>query len=167
VIVAVSASGTTRYVLAAAAVGRQAGSLVIAVSAAGSPMARDADVAIELEVGPEVIAGSSRLKSGTAQKVVLNMLSTGVFTRLGHTYRGRMVGVAAANDKQRRRAVRLVTELTGAGSAEVAEALHRSRWNSKIAVIMLRCDLSSTDAAALLERSDGDLSAALGERTPA
>jgi len=132
--------------------------------AAASALAREAAVAIELELGPEVIAGSSRLKAGTAQKVVLNMISTGVFTRLGHTYRGRMVGVAAANDKQRKRALKLVAELTRAGRSDVERALHESRWNGKLAVLMLRCKLTAAEAASRLAAAGGNLATALGEK---
>jgi N-acetylmuramic acid 6-phosphate etherase len=168
VVVAVSASGTTGYVLAAAREAQRAGALVVAVTCApGSQLAGAADVAVELAVGAEVIAGSSRLKAGTAQKVVLNMLSTGVFTRLGHTYRGRMVGVAGANEKQRRRALKLVTELTGESAADAEGALQASQWNAKVAVLMLRRGLSPAESASILAKSDGDLAAALGERASA
>jgi N-acetylmuramic acid 6-phosphate etherase len=163
--VLVSASGTTPYVLGAAEQLRSAGTLVVALACAdGSPLARAADVAIEIDAGPEVIAGSTRLKAGTVQKVVLNMLSTGVFTRLGHTYRGRMVGVAAANDKQRGRAVRQVAELTGVSRQEAERALARSDWSSKVAILVLRCGMSADAARSRLSEVDGDLAAALGER---
>jgi N-acetylmuramic acid 6-phosphate etherase len=79
----------------------------------GSPLGEAADITIEVPTGPEVIAGSTRLKAGTVQKLLLNMLSTAVFTRLGRTHRGRMVGVIAGNDKLRDRAVRIVADLTG------------------------------------------------------
>src|SRR5204862_324417 len=93
-VVGVSASGRTAYVLAAMKEARAKGAMVVGFSCAtNTPLGELADVAIEIETGPEVIAGSTRLKSGTVQKVVLNMISTGVFVRLGHTYRGRMTGV--------------------------------------------------------------------------
>jgi N-acetylmuramic acid 6-phosphate etherase len=165
VVVAVSASGTTAYVLGAADEARKAGALVVAVTCVnGSQLAREADVSIEIEVGPEVIAGSSRLKAGTAQKVVLNLISTAVFTRLGHTYRGRMVGVAAVNRKQRTRALRLVADLTGASDSDAKRALNDARWRGKVAVLMLRAGLDASEAGARLERVQGDLAAALGER---
>jgi len=92
-VIGVSASGRTEYVLAAVARAKREGSLVVGLSCApGSPLGAAADVAIEIDAGPEVVAGSTRLKAGTAQKVTLNMISTGVFIQLGHTYRGRMVG---------------------------------------------------------------------------
>ena len=92
------------------------------------------------------------------------MLSTGVFTRLGHTYRGRMVGVTAANAKQRGRALRLVVDVTGAGETPASDALAQAHGNAKIAILMLRCRLSTVDAEARLSAARGDLAAALGER---
>jgi N-acetylmuramic acid 6-phosphate etherase len=166
-VVGISAGGRTAYVLAAMAEARRAGALVIALTCApGSPIGAAADIAIEIETGPEVIAGSTRLKAGTAQKVTLNMISTGVFTRLGHTYRGRMVGVVGANDKLRQRAARLVGELTGASRDQVANVLAESGGNAKVAILMLRCGVAAGEARSRLEDSYGDLAVALGEAAP-
>ncbi|TMB87590.1 MAG: N-acetylmuramic acid 6-phosphate etherase [Chloroflexi bacterium] len=163
-VVGISASGSTAYVLAAIAEARSAGALVVGISCApGSPLGAAADIAIEIETGPEVIAGSTRLKAGTAQKVTLNMISTGVFTRLGHTYHGRMVGVVGANEKLRGRAARLVGELTGASREEVANALSDAAGNAKVAILMLRCGLAEEEARARLTSANGDLARALGE----
>lgn len=110
----VSASGRTAYVLGAMQRCTEDGALRIAITCRpGSPLARLADIAIELDTGPEVIAGSSRLKAGTAQKLVLNMLSTGAFTRIGRTRRGRMVSVVAGNKKLRERAALIIADLAG------------------------------------------------------
>ena len=163
--VGVSAGGRTAYVLAALAAARRVGSLVIGISCSpGSPLGAAANLAIEIETGPEVIAGSTRLKAGTVQKVVLNMLSTGVFTRLGHTYRGRMVDVVASNEKLRRRAARMVAELTGAPPDRVESALAEAGGSAKLAILMLRCGLTGGEARSRLSSAGGDLSAALGER---
>ena len=163
-VVGVSAGGRTAYVLGALGEARRAGSIVVGISCApGSPLAAAADLAIEIETGPEVIAGSTRLKAGTVQKVVLNMLSTGIFTRLGHTYRGRMVDVVASNDKLRRRAARIVAELTGAPAARVEGALAEAGGSAKLAILMLRCGLAAGEARSRLSSAGGDLSAALGE----
>ena len=163
--VGVSAGGRTAYVLAALAEARRAGSLVVGISCApGSPLGAVADVAIEIETGPEVIAGSTRLKAGTVQKVVLNMLSTGVFTKLGHTYRGRMVDLVAANEKLRGRAARIVADLTGASAARVGGALADAGGSAKLAILMLRCGLAAGEARSRLSSAGGDLSAALGEK---
>jgi N-acetylmuramic acid 6-phosphate etherase len=126
-------------------------------------MGAAADLAIEIESGPEVIAGSTRLKAGTVQKVVLNMLSTGVFTKLGHTYRGRMVDVVTANTKLRGRAARIVADLTGASAARVESALADAGGSAKLAILMLRCGLAVGEARSRLSSAGGDLSVALGE----
>jgi N-acetylmuramic acid 6-phosphate etherase len=94
------------------------------------------------------------------------MISTGVFTRLGHTYRGRMVGVVGANDKLRQRAARLVGELTGASPQQVAATLAQSAGNAKVAIVMLRCGVAADEARSRLADADGDLAAALGEAAP-
>jgi N-acetylmuramic acid 6-phosphate etherase len=129
----------------------------------GSPLGQTADVAIEIETGPEVIAGSTRLKAGTVQKVILNMISTGVFTRLGHTYRGRMVNVVVTNDKRRARAARLVAELGGTSLELAARALADARGNPKAAILMLRRGVSAQEAEKLLSAARGNLNATLTE----
>lgn len=166
-VIGVSASGSTAYVLAAVAVARAKGALVVGVTCApGSALGAASDIAIEIETGPEVVAGSTRLKAGTVQKVTLNMISTAVFVRLGHTYRGRMVGVVATNDKLRRRAARIVAELTGASDERVDRALAGAHGNAGIAVLMLRCGLTEPEASARLASAAGDLAVALGEARP-
>jgi N-acetylmuramic acid 6-phosphate etherase len=138
VVVGISASGTTAYVLSAIGAAKAAGAMAVALTCApGSPLGLAADIAIEVETGPEVIAGSTRLKAGTVQKVILNMISTGTFTRLGHTYRGRMVNVVVTNDKRRARAARLVAELGGTSIELAARRLPR-RAAPKAAILMLR-----------------------------
>ncbi len=167
-VVGVSASGRTAYVLAAVREARTHGAWVIGLSCATrSRLGELSDVAIEIETGPEVIAGSTRLKSGTVQKIVLNMISTGVFVKLGHTYRGRMTGVVAANAKQHRRAVKLIRDLTGAPADDAEMTLVAANGSAKAAVLMLRSRLSADEAVALLHEHHGDLAAALGERTRA
>lgn len=163
-VVGVSASGRTAYVLAALSEARAAGALVVGLSCApGSPLGAAADIAIEIETGPEVIAGSTRLKAGTVQKLTLNMISTGVFTRLGHTYRGRMVDVVAANDKLRQRATRIVNDLSGAPRDQVDRALADAHGSAKVAILMLRCGLAEREARDRLSSAAGDLAVALRE----
>jgi N-acetylmuramic acid 6-phosphate etherase len=167
-VVGVSAGGRTAYVLAAVAEAKREGAFVIGLSCApGSPLGAAADVAIEVDVGPEVIAGSTRLKAGTAQKVTLNMISTGVFMRLGHTYRGRMVDVVVANEKLRGRAARMVRELTGGSDERVDSALRDAGGNPKLAIMMLRSGIGAADARDRLKAVDGDLAVALGEKAGA
>ncbi len=147
-VIGVSAGGRTAYGISCAP---------------GSPLGTAADLAIEIETGPEVIAGSTRLKAGTVQKVVLNMLSTAVFTRLGHTYRGRMVDLVASNEKLRGRAAGIVADLTGAPAARVESTLAEAGGNAKLAILMLRCGLAAGEARSRLSSAGGDLSVALGE----
>ncbi len=163
--VGVSASGRTAYVEEAMKIARASGALVVTLScAAGAPLSALANITIEIETGPEVIAGSTRLKAGTVQKTVLNMVSTGVFLRLGRTYRGRMVGVAPANAKLKRRAVALIRDLTDAPAPEAERALEAAGGSARVAILMLRCNLDADQASALLAENEGDLAAALGER---
>jgi N-acetylmuramic acid 6-phosphate etherase len=135
VVVGLSASGRTAYVLGAMEVARASGSLRVAVTShPGSPVAQLADIAIEVASGPEVIAGSTRLKAGTVQKLVLNMLSTAVFTRLGRTHRGRMVGVVASNEKLRARAASIVADLAGISIEEARQRLDASGGDVRAAL---------------------------------
>jgi N-acetylmuramic acid 6-phosphate etherase len=113
--------------------------VTIALSCSGlSRMGRGADVSIVVETGAEVIAGSTRLKAGTVQKLVLNMLSTAAFTRLGHTHRGRMVGVVASNDKLRARAAKIVAELTGVPLEEARRRLDEANGDVRAALAAAR-----------------------------
>ena len=124
VAVGISASGRTAFVIGALEEATARGALTISLTSnALSRMRRGVDIAIEVETGPEVIAGSTRLKAGTVQKLVLNMLTTAAFTRLGHTRGGRMVGVRASNEKLRQRAARIVAELSGLSIAEARQRL--------------------------------------------
>jgi beta-N-acetylhexosaminidase len=161
-VVGVSASGQTPYVLAALEVARRQGAYTVAlVCVPGADLARATDVAIEVIPGPEVVAGSTRLKAGTVQKLVLNMLSTGVFARLGHVYRGRMVDVTPQNEKLRRRARRTIADLTRAGPADIERALEESGGSVKLAILMLEAGLSAEAARTRLTTVGGDLALAL------
>ena len=145
VLVAVSASGRTPYVLAAAEQGRRDGALTVGlVCATGSPLAAGCDLAIEVPTGPELVAGSTRLRAGTAQKLVLNQVSTLTMVGLGHTYGNLMVGVRADNDKLVRRRARLLEQATGAAPDDVAAALDAADGDGKTAAVML---LAGVDAA--------------------
>ena len=159
-VVGISASGQTPYVLAAIDWARSRGALTVGVACnLGAPLSADADVAIELPVGPEFIAGSTRLNAGTAQKIVLNILSTATMVRLGKTYGNLMVDVRANNEKLRDRAARIVSEISGASGARAA--LEASDWETKVAVLMLTGSIDEQDARARLDRMHGRLRAAL------
>jgi N-acetylmuramic acid 6-phosphate etherase len=164
VVVGISASGTTPYVLSAIGAAKAAGAMIVTLTCApGSQLSHAADIAIEIETGPEVLAGSTRLKAGTVQKVALNMISTGTFIRLGHTYRGRMVNVVVTNDKRRARAERLVADLGQTSMENAARALTDARGDAKSAILMLRLGVSSQQAKDLLSAAGGNLDATLSE----
>jgi N-acetylmuramic acid 6-phosphate etherase len=164
VLVGIAASGRTPYVIAALRAARERGALtVVIVNNAGSPMAALADHVIELDTGPEVVAGSTRLKAGTAQKLVLNMLSTATMVRLGRVYGNRMIDVAVTNDKLRARATGIVRDLVGVADATASELLQAAGFEVRTAVLMGLRDLSAEDARRRLEASGGRLRDALDE----
>ena len=155
-VVVLSASGTTPYTLGAARAAADAGALVVAVvGVPGSPLADLADHAIVAVTGPEVIAGSTRLKAGTAQKLVLNTISTVSMIRLGRTYGNLMVDVVAANAKLRRRARRTVELATGCGDDEVDAALAAAGGDTKVAIVSLLTGRPVEEARHLLEGAAG------------
>jgi N-acetylmuramic acid 6-phosphate etherase len=121
------------------------------------------DLTIALAVGPEVIAGSTRLKAGTATKMVLNMLTTTAMVRIGKTYGNLMVDVRTGSEKLKDRARRIVNIVTGLDYDEADRLLHRARWNVKAAVVMQKTGLSYTKAVARLRRADGLVREAIGE----
>ena len=163
-VVGIAASGTTPYVLAAVAYAKQHGALTIGVTAnRKSPLARAANIAITPDVGPEVLTGSTRLKAGTAQKLVLNMLSTATMVRLGHAYENLMIDLTKTNRKLRDRAKRILVEATGKSMSEAEHALRQSKHNLRVALIMLKRRISAERAQKALEAAGGDLRRALGE----
>jgi N-acetylmuramic acid 6-phosphate etherase len=163
-IVGISASGRTPYVLGAIERARAVGALTVGLACnAGAELSAAVDQPIEVLVGPEFIAGSTRLKAGTAQKLVLNMLSTLTMVRLGKTYGNLMVDVRVTNAKLRDRATRIVEQVAGADPAQAAAALAAAGDDAKLAVTMLRTGASTDEARARLEAAGGHLRRALGE----
>ena len=161
-VVGVSASGRTPYVIGALALAREVGALTVALSCnAGAEVSGLADHPIEVRVGPELIAGSTRLKAGTAQKMVLNMFSTAAMIRLGRTYGDLMVDVRSENEKLRARALRVVRAATGAGDSEAAEALAAGDHDAAVAVVMLRAGVDATTARSTLEAARGNVREAI------
>ncbi|MDH6700027.1 N-acetylmuramic acid 6-phosphate etherase [Streptomyces griseoviridis] len=162
-VVGVSASGRTPYAIGAVAHARAAGALTVGLSCnAGSPLAAAAEHGIEVVVGPELLTGSTRLKAGTAQKLVLNMISTITMIRLGKTYGNLMVDVRASNEKLRARSRRIVALATGAGDDEIERALTATGGEVKPAILVVLGGVDGPTAARLLEESGGLLRAALG-----
>ncbi|MEV5171705.1 N-acetylmuramic acid 6-phosphate etherase [Streptomyces flaveolus] len=161
-VVGVSASGRTPYAVGAVEHARALGALTVGLACnEDSALAAAAEHGIEVVVGPELIAGSTRLKAGTAQKLVLNMLSTITMIRLGKTYGNLMVDVRASNDKLRARSHRIVSQATGASDAEIEEALTETGGEVKHAILALLTGVDGPTAARLLAESGGRLRTAL------
>jgi N-acetylmuramic acid 6-phosphate etherase len=161
-IVGVSASGRTPYVVSALEAARAAGALTVCVvSVAGSELSRIAEHEIAVVVGPEVIAGSTRLKAGTAQKLVLNMLSTIVMVRLGKTFGDLMVDVYATNEKLQARVQRIVREATGADAQQVEDALVSAGGEARVAIVSILAGVDAETARARLSAGGGTVRAAL------
>ncbi|MFF7471013.1 N-acetylmuramic acid 6-phosphate etherase [Streptomyces sp. NPDC008092] len=161
-VVGISASGRTPYAVGAVEHARALGALTVGLSCnAGSALAAAAEHGIEVVVGPELLTGSTRLKAGTAQKLVLNMLSTITMIRLGKTYGNLMVDVRASNEKLRARSRRIVALATGAPDDEIEAALTATDGEVKPAVLVILAGVDGPTAARLLEESGGHLRAAL------
>jgi N-acetylmuramic acid 6-phosphate etherase len=165
-VVGVSASGRTPYAVGAVEHARARGALTIGLSCnAHSALAAASEHGIEIVVGPELLTGSTRLKAGTAQKLVLNMLSTITMIRLGKTYGNLMVDVRASNEKLRARSRRIVALATGASDEEIEQALAATDGEVKNAILTILGGVDGPTAARLLEESDGHLRAALTAST--
>ncbi|MFB7251551.1 N-acetylmuramic acid 6-phosphate etherase [Microbacterium sp. NPDC056234] len=161
-VVGISASGRTPYVVSGLVHAGEAGALTVAIASnAGSAIGAAARIAIEVVTGPEFVSGSTRLKSGTVQKLVVNMLSTLSMIKLGKTYRGVMVDLLATNEKLRVRSVRTVTQLAGVGVDEASEALREAGGSVKLALLMLATGADAETAARALEAADGILREAI------
>jgi N-acetylmuramic acid 6-phosphate etherase len=151
-VVGISASGRAPFVLGALGEAAGRGALTVGVSCnAGAPLSAAAEHGIEVVVGPEVVTGSTRLKAGTAQKLVLNMISTISMVRLGRTYGNKMIEMSAMNSKLAGRAVRMVADITGTAPEAARAALEASDGQAKVAVVMLRHGLDAPAARARLE----------------
>ena len=156
VVVGIAASGRTPYVVGALKYARRVGAARIAlVNALPSPIAALADIVIAPITGPEIVSGSTRLKAGTAQKLVLNMLTTATFVRLGKVYRNLMVDVQATNIKLKARAVRILCEATGMEEARARKLLPRIRWEVKTGIVMELAGVSAPDARRRLKAAKG------------
>ena len=161
-LVGIAASGRTPYVLGAMKAARDAGAGVIGLTCCpGSEIERAADIGISPDPGPEVITGSTRMKCGTAQKMVLNMLSTCTMVKLGKVYGNLMVDVKHSNEKLVHRCISIVREATGADEKTAVAALEACGYKCKTAIVMLLCSVSADEAEARLGRSDGRVADAI------
>ncbi|QEW31155.1 N-acetylmuramic acid 6-phosphate etherase [Erwinia billingiae] len=164
-VVGIAASGRTPYVIGALRYARQLGCHTAAVSCnPASPIAHEAEIAISPVVGPEALTGSTRLKSGTAQKLVLNMISTGAMVRIGKVYQNLMVDMQATNIKLVDRACRMVCQATGCSAEEAETALKQTQYEVKTAILMVLSGIAADQAKSLLTRHKGFLRAALQDR---
>ncbi|MFI5197264.1 MAG: N-acetylmuramic acid 6-phosphate etherase [Thermoanaerobaculia bacterium] len=164
VVVGIAASGSTPYVAGALEEAKEAGALTVAVVChPGAALGKRADILILLETGAEVLAESSRLKAGTAQKIALNMLSTAVMAKRGLVYRDEMVAMKPTNDKLRKRAVRIVTEIGGVEGERAEDFLRKSNWNLPLALISAKWNLDASAAALHLSKQNSNVAAALSK----
>lgn len=162
VLIVLAASGTTPYALGAAQAGRAAGALTVGLANnPGAPLLDEADCPVLLDTGPELIAGSTRLKAGTAQKIALNTLSSALMVGLGRVYGPLMVEVQATNAKLRERARRLVMQGSGTSAEEAQTALDACGGQVKTAIVMLRLNLEADTASCRLAEAEGHLRRAL------
>ena len=162
IVLGIATSGRTPFTIAAIEYARTHGARTIALTCnRNSPLEKAADFAIVTEVGPEVLAGSSRMKAGTAHKMVLNMISTGAMTRLGYVYGNLMVNVWTKNEKLVQRAIRIVEQATGADHEAASHALETSGNRTPVAVVMLAAEVNKAQAAAALKKSKGHVRQAI------
>ena len=162
VLVGIAASGRTPYVIGALEYAKSLGSVTVSIASnPNSAMANIVDIAIDTVVGPEVLTGSSRLKSGTAQKLVLNMLTTASMILMGKCYQNLMVDVQASNEKLKARAIRIVMQATDCDKILAEETLKQADQNAKLAIMMILSGLDRAQAEALLEKHQGKLQLAL------
>ena len=162
VCVVISASGNPKYLLGVLAQADKVNCRTIALTCNhNAQILEDAGLGICVEVGPEVIAGSSRMKAGSVQKMVLNMLSTGAMIKIGKTYENFMIDLMPTNEKLKDRAIRIVAEIAGVNHSTALQTLLECGWNVKTSIVMLKCKMSREQAEKLLHQSCGVLRRAL------
>jgi N-acetylmuramic acid 6-phosphate etherase len=161
VVIGLAASGRTPYTVAAVRAAAEAGALTIGIASnAGTPLLQAAEHPILLETGAEIVAGSTRMKAGTAQKIALNLFSTAVMLRLGRVYQGLMVDMRVSNAKLRERAATMICEISGVAKAAAETALDRTGGNIKLAALVA-LGADGEDAASLLNEAGGNLRVAI------
>lgn len=166
VVIGIAASGRTPYVAGALDAARSAGAVTCAlVNVSKSILSRHAEFTIEVVTGPEALTGSTRLKAGTAQKMVLNLITTAVMVRLGKAYSNLMVDVKASNVKLVDRAIRIVSAATGIDKDEARHVLEQTEWQVKPAIVVILTGCTSAEAESALQRGSGHISTAITERS--
>ena len=162
VCVAISASGNPKYLLGVLAQAEKIGCKTIALTCNHkAAILEEVGLGICVEVGPEVIAGSSRMKAGTAQKMVLNMLTTGAMIKIGKTYENFMIDLMPTNEKLKDRAIRIVQQIAEVNASTALKTLLECDWKVKVAILMLKCNLTKDEAKELLRKNCGVLRRAL------
>lgn len=162
IVIGIASSGRTPFTLAAVEYARHRGAKTVALTCnRDSPLERAADFGIVTDVGPEVLAGSSRMKAGTAHKMVLNMISTGAMTRLGYVYGNLMVNVSPKNEKLTQRAIAILERATGADHETARRTLQASGNRTPVALVMLAAEVSQGEAVAALKKSNGHVRQAI------
>ena len=168
VCVAISASGNPKYLLGVLSQAEKIGCKTIALTCNHkAAILEEVGLGICVEVGPEVIAGSSRMKAGTAEKMVLNMLTTGAMIKIGKTYENFMIDLMPSNEKLKDRAIRIVAELAKVNASTALKTLLECGWEVKVAILVLKCGIAREDAKELLRRHRGVLRLALASFTKA
>ncbi len=158
VLVGIAASGRTPYVLSGLQYARAMKAKTVSVSCnPNSLIGKQAEINICAAVGPEILTGSTRMKSGTAQKLILNMLSTAAMIRIGKTYQNLMVDVKASNEKLYARAINIVVQATGCNENKAIQALNEAKFETKVAILMILADISAIEAQQLLQKNKGFL----------
>lgn len=158
VAVVISASGNPKYLLGVLAQAEKAGTKTVGITCnSNGKIAEEAGIVICPEVGPEVIAGSSRLKAGTAQKMILNMLSTGSMIKIGKTYENFMIDLQATNEKLKDRAIKIVSQIAEVNHAEALSMLMKSSWEIKVAIVALKLNIDVPKARLELKKHNGVL----------
>lgn len=166
VCVAISASGNPKYLLGVLSEAEKIGCKTIALTCNHkAAILEEVGLGICVEVGPEVIAGSSRMKAGTAQKMVLNMLTTGAMIKIGKTYENFMIDLMPTNEKLKDRAIRIVSEIAGVNASTALKTLLECNWSVKTAILMLQCNLTKDEANESLRKNCGVLRKALSSLT--
>lgn len=164
VVVGIASSGQTPYVIGAVDHAKEIGAFTIGISCnSDSKISKSVDIAIELPVGPEIVTGSTRLKAGTAQKMVLNMLSTTTMIKTGKVYQNLMVNVQATNDKLRKRAISIISELTGVDEKKAKETSKIAQGDTRVAILMLLFNIEMKKAKLMIEKNNGNFVKAMDE----
>lgn len=164
IVVGIAASGRTPYVIGGLRFARENGALTASISCnKNSPISKEAEIEIAPVVGAEVVTGSTRMKSGTAQKLVLNMISTGAMIKLGKVYENLMVDVKATNEKLVERSKKIVMEATGASREDAESKLNETKFDVKLSIFMILSGLNKDEANKILKKNNGYIAKALNE----